>query len=105
MELREFKENAEVLINDFQQLIEQLPQKGNKSTECQRVCLQQHLSELEAAVTGTEASDMNADTHTCLDCGWDGTEDELKTSTDLSETEVGYNKCCPECRSEEIEEV
>ena len=105
MELQEFKTQTEVLIDKFQDLINELPQKGNKSTECQRVCLQQHLNELESAVTGTEVSDMKADNRYCESCGWEGTEEELKTSTDLSETEVGYNKCCPECRCEEIEEL
>jgi len=105
MTVKEFKEKAEISIDEFQQLLDELPQKGDKSEDCQKVCLQQHLSELDAAVNGMEASDMNEDTHTCMECGWQGTEDDLKTTTNLSEREVQYSKCCPECRSEDIEEI
>jgi len=107
MELQEFKEKAEQLTDEFQQLIDELPQKGDKIEDCQKVCLQQHLNELASAVTGTEDSDMKADTHTCINCCWEGMEDDLKTNTDLSgEThDIGYNKCCPICRSEDIEEL
>ena len=105
MELKEFKEKADLIIDEFQQLIEELPQKGDKSADCQRVCLQIHLGELESAVNGTTASDMGVDTHTCLECGWEGTEDDLQVTTDLSQKEVQYGKCCPECRSEEVEEL
>ena len=106
MELKDFKEKAELLIDEFQQLVEELPQKGDTSNECQRLTLQLRLNQLESAVNGTEDSDMNPDTHFCTDCCWEGTEDELKTNTDLSgDSEVGYNKSCPECRSEDIEEL
>ena len=105
MELQEFKEKAELLVDEFQQLIEELPQKGDTTNECQRLTLQLRLNQLESAVTGTEEADMKENTHTCLECSWEGMENELKTNTDLSQTEVGYNECCPECRSEDIEEL
>jgi len=45
----------------------------------------------------------------CTICLWEGIEEELSTNTDLSDNnighEIGFNKCCPECYSEEIEEI
>jgi len=105
MNLEEFQTKGQNILDMFQELIDELPQKGDKSTDCQKVNLQQHLNELEAVVNGTEESDMKTDTHYCESCGWEGMEDDLKTTTDLSQREVQYGKCCPECRSEKIEEL
>jgi len=105
MELTEFTEKTESIINRFQQLIDELPQKGDTSEDSQKVCLQQRLNELQYAVNGTRESDLKADTHTCMECGWEGTEDDLRTTTDLSQKDIQYGKCCPECRSEDIEEL
>jgi fructosamine-3-kinase len=45
----------------------------------------------------------------CPNCHWEGREEDLGTTTDLSDEnighEVGYGKCCPKCRYENIEEL
>ena len=61
MELMDFKDSAEKLIDDFENLIHQMPQKGNKSCDCQRTFLQQRLNELSYAVNGTEQVDLEED--------------------------------------------
>jgi frataxin-like iron-binding protein CyaY len=61
MELKEFKEKAEDLLSQMEDLIHELPQKGDTSTECQRTNLQQNLNELYYAVNGTEAEDLIED--------------------------------------------
>ena len=35
-----------------------VPQKGDKSEDCQKLCIQNALSELEATVTGLEKEDL-----------------------------------------------
>ena len=61
MKIENFKERAEDLISQFEDLIHQMPQKGDKSTECQRVTLQVKLNELSYAVNGTEQKDLEED--------------------------------------------
>ena len=61
MEINEFKERADDLLSQLEDLIHELPQKGNSSTECQRMNLQQCLNELSYAVNGTEAEDLVED--------------------------------------------
>lgn len=107
MELKDFKTQADELIEQFQEVIDELPLKGDTSEECQRMTLQNALNNLDSCVSGTKEADMKEDpeaTHYCTECGWEGTENELGTTTDMSQTEIQYGKCCPECRSEEIEE-
>jgi hypothetical protein len=61
MDINEFKTEAESLIEQFQALIDQLPQKGNTASECQKMQLQQSLNELEYSVNGTEEADLEDD--------------------------------------------
>lgn len=105
MKLQEFKEKAEDLLGQLETLIHKLPQKGNTSDECQRVTLQIAINEVQYAINGTTEADLKEATHECTSCGWEGTEDEMGTVTDLSQREIGYDKCCPECRCEEVEEL
>jgi hypothetical protein len=58
MKLNEFKNKAENLMKQFQELINEMPQKGLKTTDCQRMKLQQSLNELSYSVNGTEEDDM-----------------------------------------------
>jgi polyhydroxyalkanoate synthesis regulator phasin len=58
MKLQEFKDKAEDLINQIEVLIHTMPQKGDISTKCQRIYLQQNLNELQYAFNGTEQSDL-----------------------------------------------
>lgn len=53
-----FKSKAEKLISKFEKLLEEMPDKGLKSTDSQKACLQQALNELSYAVNGVEASDF-----------------------------------------------
>ena len=61
MTLKEFKAEAEHHIDKLEDLIHRLPQKGNTSSECQRMTLQQALNEFYYAVNGTEAKDLIED--------------------------------------------
>lgn len=58
MKAKEFKTEAEILIDKFQELINKMPIKGNTTSECQRITLQQSLSELSYSVNGVEESDF-----------------------------------------------
>lgn len=58
MELKEFRENMEAHLNAIEDLIHELPTKGTKAEDCQKVYLLQQLFELEAAVNGTSPEDM-----------------------------------------------
>jgi predicted Zn-ribbon and HTH transcriptional regulator len=89
MDIATWKICTESHIEQLQTLIERLPQKGDKQEDCQRVCLQQRLNELESAINGTEAEDLTENTHTCMECGWTG----MKRTR------------CPICTSEDIEEI
>lgn len=100
MDIIQFQAEATFLIEKFQELINVMPQKGNTISECQRLCLQQHLNELDSAVTGTEQDDLEPDLE-CPNCCWKGVEAKLKNFTDLSNREVGYYKGCPECETNE----
>lgn len=58
MELIEFKEKAEDLLSQLEDLVHQMPQKGNTSSECQRVTLQIAVNEVYYAVAGTTDKDF-----------------------------------------------
>jgi len=59
MKIDKFKEDAEKLIDQLEDLIQQLPQKGDTSDTCQRVTLQQALNEFSYTVNGTEQEDLD----------------------------------------------
>ena len=61
MDIKEFKSKAEDLLGQLETLIQTMPQKGNKSTDCQRTYLQQQINEVYYAINGTEQSDLNED--------------------------------------------
>ena len=61
MKIEKFKEKAENLLGKLEDLICTMPQKGNKSTDCQRVYLQQKINEVYHAVNGTEQKDLEAE--------------------------------------------
>jgi hypothetical protein len=46
------------LIDKFQAIIEQMPQKGSTAEECQRITLQNALNELGYAINGTTENDF-----------------------------------------------
>lgn len=54
-----FKEDAEELIEKFQKLIDRMPDRGDSSSESQKVCLQISLNDLDATVNGVEDSDFD----------------------------------------------
>ena len=54
----DFKLKAEKLISRFEKLIEEMPDKGLKSTDSQKVCLQQAVNDLSYTINGVEASDF-----------------------------------------------
>lgn len=45
----------------------------------------------------------------CPKCSWEGNEEDLGTTTDLSDEnikhEIGYGKCCPKCRNKNIQKL
>lgn len=54
----EWKEKIDPLLSEVEDLIHQLPQKGDKSEDCQRIQLQYELNQLQMAVNGTEEIDF-----------------------------------------------
>ena len=61
MKLQKFQTKAEKIINQFQALIDTMEQKGNSTTDCQKLMLQQALNELDYCVNGTNQLDLNTD--------------------------------------------
>ena len=61
MDIKDFKSKAEDLLGQLESLIQTMPQKGDKSTDCQRVYLQQQINEVYYAINGTEQSDLNGE--------------------------------------------
>lgn len=53
-----FVEQAEAIIDQFQALIDQMPEKGIVEEDCQRLCLQNRLNDLQYTVNGTEPEDF-----------------------------------------------
>ena len=53
-----FQRRATSLIAQIEALIEKMPDKGNSSSESQKVCLSQALNQFEHTVNGVEASDF-----------------------------------------------
>lgn len=58
MDKIKFQEQAEYHINKLNELIEKMPEKGLKSTESQKVYLQNALNSFEYAVNGVEEEDF-----------------------------------------------
>lgn len=54
----EFVEQAEALTDQLRVLIEQMPSKGLKEEDCQRLCLLNRLNDFEYTVNGTEPEDF-----------------------------------------------
>ncbi len=58
MKLKDFKKQAETLIESLEDLVHNLPQKGDRPSECRRLTLLQALYEFHYAVNGTEQQDL-----------------------------------------------
>lgn len=57
--LEEFQSNMRLLLEQLTELVrENLPMKGNSSTECQRINLIQAINEVEYRVSGTQKIDF-----------------------------------------------
>lgn len=67
MDIKMFKEEAGILLGHLTDLVKLMPQKGNKSSECQRVYLQKCIITVEYAVRGTTAEDL-IPRKLCEDC-------------------------------------
>lgn len=61
MKIQSFKERVLHHLEKIQDLINKMPQKGNTSSECQRVNLQILLNDFEAGVNGTEQKDLDGE--------------------------------------------
>lgn len=61
MDATEFKEKAEDLLSQMEDLVHQMPQKGDTSSECQRMTLQIAVNEAYYAVAGTTDKDFIED--------------------------------------------
>lgn len=58
MNITDFKNQMQDHLDSMQNLIGLMPKKGDTTSECQRMTLQQALNELEYALNGTKAEDM-----------------------------------------------
>lgn len=56
--LLELKVTLYSIIALAEEVIDQLPQKGDKCSDCQRMCLQQAINEFSYVVNGIEESDL-----------------------------------------------
>ncbi|WP_415912562.1 hypothetical protein [Neptuniibacter sp. QD37_11] len=56
--LKQFQSEAEIHLNELQNLINCLPSHGNIESECQRLVLINNFNELERAVSSTTAFDV-----------------------------------------------
>ena len=56
--LTDFIDAIDPLLSQVEDIIHSLPQKGDKAGDCQRINLQQHLNELQAAVNGVLQKDL-----------------------------------------------
>ncbi len=61
MTIKEFQLVAEYLMSPIQELIGDMPQKGDTPNECQKMNLQRCLSDLGYAFNGTEQKDLEND--------------------------------------------
>jgi len=57
--LEKFKKKAESILEKLENHIQKMPQKGNKSTDCQRTYLQQQINEVYYAINGIKEEDLN----------------------------------------------
>jgi len=53
-----FKKRADALISKIEDLINKMPDKGLKSEDSQKVCLQQAIDDFSYTVNGVEPSDF-----------------------------------------------
>ncbi|HUU87711.1 MAG TPA: hypothetical protein VMX17_08170 [Candidatus Glassbacteria bacterium] len=56
-----FKRRAEDLIEKIEALINKMPDKGNSSSESQKICLQIAINDFSHNVNGVEPSDFEED--------------------------------------------
>ena len=106
MDIKEFKSKAEDLLGQLENLVQTMPQKGNKSTDCQRVYLQQQINEVYYAINGTEQSDLNDEVEEEIDLFEDF--DNLPSDVQaiimkFEDSEQDYNNC--QALVEALEEV
>ncbi len=58
MNIDEFKNKLDNLISEAENVIEEMPQKGDKSTDCQKINLIQALNQFQHCVNGTTQEDL-----------------------------------------------
>ena len=58
MNIKQFKKRAEKKLGELEKLIQQMPQKGDKSEHCQRLCIQQTINQVYYAINGTKQEDL-----------------------------------------------
>ena len=60
-ELVQFKTDMTILISKAEDVIQRLPDKGDKESDSQKICLINALNELEYTVNGVEVEDFIQD--------------------------------------------
>mgnify|MGYP006989528054 CR=1 FL=1 len=58
MDLLTFQGQADELIAQIEALIDEMPYKGDKEADSQKICLQRCLDELQYAINGCEQEDF-----------------------------------------------
>lgn len=58
LKLALFKEVAEELVERLKMVVVDMPSKGDKEEDCQRLCLLNKIYEVEYCINGTEPQDM-----------------------------------------------
>lgn len=65
-QVRQFEQTVnkfQSLINELKDTLELMPQKGSTTKECQKLCIQRVISDLEANVNGIQESDFIANSY------------------------------------------
>jgi len=56
--VRKFKERLESLVSEIENVIDEMPFKGNSCQESQKICLIQALNKFSFAINGIEKDDL-----------------------------------------------
>jgi hypothetical protein len=65
-QVRQFEQTVnkfQSLINELKDTLELMPQKGSTTKECQKLCIQKAINDLEANVNGIQESDFIANSY------------------------------------------
>ncbi len=63
IQFEQTKQRFESLIVELNHTLKLMPQKGNSTSECQKLCIQQAINELDYTINGIQESDFIANSY------------------------------------------